>query len=276
MNETPESPPPLPPAPRKGAFPWSVALICGLVLLLGGMALIAYLVPVIGVRKVAEKGVDAGLFIVTNVPTIAARFKSGTITHTFRESIPSVRSSGGDILELASAENDETFSIADEKRVGWDLVYLGTSQAEIRVPVTFRYHLRLSDAWRLETRDHVCIVLAPRIRATRPPAIHMDRMEKRAASGWARFDKAELLEELEKSMMGSLQLRATDEAHMALAREACRQSVAAFVRTWLLREDQWRKDRFTAIVVVFPDEIEPGTENDLGRYETRPALRLQD
>jgi hypothetical protein len=30
--------------------------------------------------------------------------------------------------------------------------------------------------------------------------------------------------------------------------------VAEFVRDWLLREEQWRDDRFTAVTVTFEDE----------------------
>ena len=46
--------------------------------------------------------------------------------------------------------------------------------------------------------------------------------------------------------------------HRDFVREACRQSVAAFVKTWLMKEDYWRQDRFHQIVVVFPDEVTSG------------------
>ena len=37
-------------------------------------------------------------------------------------------------------------------------------------------------------------------------------------------------------------------------RESSRRTVANFVRSWLLREDQWRSDRFHAVKVIFADE----------------------
>jgi hypothetical protein len=56
-------------------------------------------------------------------------------------------------------------------------------------------------------------------------------------------------------MTGALNNRANDKLHRDFVREACRQSVADFVRTWLLKDTSWRKDRFHQIVVVFPDEV---------------------
>jgi hypothetical protein len=99
-------------------------------------------------------------------------------------------------------------------------------------------------------------------------------MERRAESGWARFDKHEQLDELERSMTPSLEQRARDAAHLQLVREASRQSVAAFVRKWLMREGQWRSDRFTSIVVLFPDEAAVSSDQDLLRLSHEPTLRL--
>ncbi len=265
MNETPTN---------RQPFPWAIAVICAALVLLGAFALVAYLTPVMGVKALADRGVDAGVYLVTNAPVIAERFKTGNITHTFRESIPSVHANQGDILEVAVSESDETFTRTDERRVAWDWLYLGTTVVEIRVPVTFRYHVRLSDDWKLAAEDHVCVVRAPPIRPSLPPAIHVDRMEKKAESGWARFDKADQLDQLERSMSTTLTARAVDDRHIALIREACRQSIAGFVRNWLLKEDHWRQDRFNAIVVVFPDELQPGEAEDLARHTYPPTLRL--
>ncbi len=199
---------------------------------------------------------------------------TGNITHTFIESIPQITSSQGDVLELATYRCTETFKRTDEKWTGWGWVYLGTTVAEIRVPVTFRYHLRLSDPWRLATRDQTCIVLAPKLRPSLPPAIDTAEMERRAESGWARFDKNDQLDALEKSMTPTLDVRAGDAAHLQLVREACRHSVAEFVRKWLMREGQWRGDRFTSIVVLFPDEAKAASDEDLLGIRHEPTLRL--
>jgi hypothetical protein len=212
--------------------------------------------------------------VATNLPNIAERFKTGTITHTFHTSLPEIHGTGGDILELAVSESEETFQRTDSRSVFWNSVYLGTTTSEVRVPVTFRYHLRLSDPWRLSARDQVCLVLAPSIRPSLPPAIHTDRMVKRTERGWARFNESENLTKLERSLTPTLNQRASDPARMNLIRENCRHSVAAFVRRWLMREDHWRTDRFTAITVVFADELPAQPEPDLENHPYQPTIEL--
>jgi hypothetical protein len=236
--------------------------------IIAAFGLVAYLKTARGVKDTVDK-------VIGTAPEIARNFLTGNITHTFRESIPQITSTQGDILELAVYRCEETFKRTDEKWAGWGWVYLGTTVAEIRTPVSFRYHLRLSDPWRLAARGQVCLVLAPRIRPTLPPAIHTAEMERRAESGWARFDKNEQLDELQRGMTPALEQRAGDPAHLQLVREACRQSVANFVKKWLMREGQWRSDRFTSIVVLFPDEAPVSSDQDLLRFQHEPTLRLE-
>jgi hypothetical protein len=254
--------------PVRKPFPWTTAIIAATAVVIAAFALYAYLRTARGIKDTVDKVVSVG-------PEIARNFLTGNITHTFRESIPQITSTKGDILELAVSRSDETFKRTDEKWAGWGWVYLGTTIAEIRVPVSFRYHLRLSDPWRLAARDQTCIVLAPQIRPSLPPAIHTDELERRAESGWARFDKNEQLDALERSMTPTLEQRAGDKAHLQLVREASRQSVAAFVKKWLMREGQWRSDRFTSIVVLFPDEAAATSDEDLLRFHHEPSMKLE-
>jgi hypothetical protein len=250
-------------------FPWATALVAATVVIIAILALIAYLKTARGLKDSVDNAFN-------RMPEIARNFTTGNITHTFRESIPQITSTQGDILELAVYRADESFKRTDERYTGWGWVYLGTTVAEIRVPVSFRYHLRLSDSWRLAARDQVCLVLAPQIRPSLPPAIHTTDMERRAESGWARFDKNDQLDALERSMTPSLEQRAGDKAHLRLVRETCRQSVAVFVKKWLMREGQWKSDRFTSIVVVFPDEAATVSDDqDLLQLHQEPTLRLE-
>ena len=185
---------------------------------------------------------------------IARGFLSGAITETFLSSLPEIDSSGTGLLEVGRIQVDETFTRSDERRVLWDTFSLGTTTTEIRVPVTYRYHLRLDDAWRLEVSDRVCIVYPPRIRPTQPPAIHTEGLRKRVDEALLRFDAAEQLATLEQSMTPRLRQMAGDPRHVDLIRETARRTVAEFVRGWLLRENQWGEGRFHTIEVHFPDE----------------------
>ena len=192
-----------------------------------------------------------------DVTDIAAAFRTGTITNTFVSAIPSFAPDSGARLELASFEAVETLRSTDELWVAWDLIPLGTTITEIRVPATYRYHLRLDEPWLLEVEDQSCVVHAPQIRPTLPPAIDTAGMEKSSDSGWLRFNEDEQMEELEKGITAALTERASDPTHLELVRERCRLEVAEFVRSWLLLEDHWRADRFRSITVVFADEDEP-------------------
>jgi hypothetical protein len=185
---------------------------------------------------------------------VAERFKTGRITTTFVAAIPQLQP-GGPLLELASFEATETFMRTDERAVLFDLIPLGTNITEIRVPVTYRYHVQLSDPWSLDVRGTLCLVRAPRLRPSNPPAIHTERIEKRSERGWLRGNVQEQMQALERSITPTLEARANDDAHVALVREPCRKRMAEFVRAWLLREEQWRDDRFTAVTVLFDDEV---------------------
>jgi len=195
------------------------------------------------IRELGESAVD-----------IAGAFKSGTITNTFISAIPTFFSEGGARLELAAFEAVEVLRSSDELRIGWDLIPLGTTVTEIRVPVTYRYHLRFDEAWLLEVEGQSCVVYAPDIRPTLPPAIDTGRMEKFSERGWLRFNEEEQMEELERSITAVLSELAADPRHLEMVRERCRLEVAEFVRSWLLLEDHWRDDRFRSVTVVFADE----------------------
>ena len=240
------------------------------------VVVILALLTFVGVRELREVAREGGRATVDTVRAlgdgaadIAGRFASGTITTTFVSAIPRLIPDGGAKLELAAFEAVETLSRTDDRRIFFDLVPLGSTVTEIRVPVTYRYHLRLDEPWKLTVSGDTCIVLAPPIRPTVPPAIHTDRMEKRSESGWLRFDEDEQMASLERSLTPTLTRRAGRPDHIELVRDRCRRRVAEFVRSWLLLEDQWGPDRFSRVEVTFADEVEeapsvvrPGVSTD--------------
>ena len=69
--------------------------------------------------------------------------------------------------------------------------------------------------------------------------------------------------------------RSFEPSHLRLSREACRQSVAEFVKKWLVKEDRWRTDGFSAIVVVFPDEGKFDSDDRLEQFQREPSVKLQ-
>ena len=173
-------------------------------------------------------------------------------------------------MEVSVAEAiPVTFNKTDKRTILWDWVSLGQTVSQIRVPATYRYHVEMDGDWQLRVSDKLCIVVPPSIRPSLPVAIHTDRMEKNTSSGWARFDKHEQLDQLERSITPRLNELASDMKHMREARDKGRVTIARFVRAWLVRENQWGVDQFSKIIVVFPDEPMPGDS------QKHPTLRFE-
>lgn len=202
-------------------------------------------------EHVAVATVDTALDKAT---AVVKGFLTGNVTETFLSSLPEFDDAGSGNLELATYTVTETFQRTEEKRVLWDQFSLGTTEAEVRVPVTYRYHLRLDEEWHVKVVGSTCVVWAPAMRPSRPPAIHTDRMEKRVEADWLRFDAADQLEELERSVTPTLNRFAGDEHHMGMARERSRKTVEKFVRDWLLDQGSWGIESVHTLLVIFPDE----------------------
>jgi hypothetical protein len=219
------------------------------------MALLIFLVYRETLRQgeaVVTGTVDA---LARGAENVSRNLFTGNVTETFLAAIPKIQNSGGGLLEVATAEAVETFERSDERRVFWDTFSLGTTVSQIQVPVTYRYHLRLEDDWRIEVEGRLCIVYAPKIRATQPPAIHTEGMRKRVQEDLLRFDVDDQMAKLEVSITPRLRQLAQNPQHIDLVRDKARQTVVEFVRQWLRLEDQWGDDGVQAIQVIFPDEV---------------------
>lgn len=243
-----------------GQFPWRTMMVLVTIIVLALIGAVVF-------TKSCQKSGDL-------LNSAARNFVTGNITTTFLEDIPVITSTHGNVLELASSTSMETFQRQDSLNSYWNLVYVGTTTVEIRVPVTFRYHILLSDPWRLAAKGNVCFVYAPQFRPTLPPAINTGLMEKQGENGWARFDKDQQLDELERDMTGLLIRRAESPAHLNLVREQCRMSVAEFVKNWLIQKSQWT-NTFDAIVVVFPDEKKISSDQALSNFDGKPVIKIE-
>lgn len=186
---------------------------------------------------------------------ISGNFVTQDINQVFRQSVTEIASTQGDILEVATLQTDETVTKYDMKSVFNQSVYLGTTTSEIRVPVVYRYHIKLSGDWKLNVEDGHCIVRAPELRPTLPPAIRTEGMEKKSEAGWLRFNAAESLAELEKNLTSTLENRAGSRGHFNLVREPSRKSVAEFVKKWVLAQHHTSPNNIKSITVLFPDEV---------------------
>lgn len=168
--------------------------------------------------------------------------------------VPVVMRSPGGLLEIATVTVYERFKRTDTREF-WG-VPLGTTVSIIQVPVTYRYHIEMAREWPIYIDGKTAVVRAGEVKPSLPVAIDTARMEKYTQSGWARFNKDENLQMLERSITPELQTRAHVPAIRQLAVGAGRQTVREFVTTWLLKEQGWKRDAQYKVLVLFPGEAE--------------------
>ena len=153
-------------------------------------------------------------------------FNVTTINKVFHSEIPVWKAIVGGNLEVGTGEATEDFKRSDPRYTGFGWLYLGETTSEIKVPVTYRYHLALAGNWRLDQSGNVCVVTVPKLEPSLPVAFDSSRMEKNASNGWSRFDKNDQLNQLEKDITPTLEGYSKDEKHMDAARQKFRGVVA--------------------------------------------------
>ena len=244
-------------------------------LILGGMAMLMVVLVVVFAGSLLNQNLQSGIKSSENALKEIGQLVNGATSVSLKESflagIPEISDAGGGRLELAKVDRVESLKSEDRMSLFWDRFSLGTSTAEIRVPVTYRYYVNLDDAWDIETSGPVCYVQAPRLRTMLPPAIHGNRMEKRSQNGWARFGAGDQLDTLEKDLLPTLVQYAEDEAVMVLVRDQARKSMVRFVRHWLLQQFPDIHEDIKLVEVTFTDE--PSTDSDL---EIQPLMTLHE
>jgi len=201
-------------------------------------------------------------------------FLESNIQETFQNTAFKTSGTEGGILEVATANTTEVFERKSEVSLFDRILPLGTTVSEIQIPVFYRYHIDLNGSWKVNSKQGKCIVIAPEIRPSLPVAFDTGGMKTKTASGWARWDKHENLKALEQSLTDKLAKKAALPDTIDRIRNEARLSVAKFVRTWLVRQEHWSDERFTEIIVLFPDEIETNPPPD--QLLPPPTLRLND
>lgn len=173
-------------------------------------------------------------------------------TSALASGVPVVMRSPGGLLEIATVTVHERFKRTDTREF-WGIP-LGTTVSIIQVPVTYRYHIALAKEWPIYIEGTTALVRAGEVLPSLPVAIDTARMEKYSQSGWARFNRDENLQQLERSITPELQTRAGNPAIRQLATDAGRQTVREFVTTWLLKEQGWKRAPEHKVIVLFPGE----------------------
>ena len=169
--------------------------------------------------------------------------------------VPLVMHTSGGRLEVATVDNTESFKLEDAREIFG--IPLGTTVSSVQVRVKYRYYIDMAKEWPIRISDGIATVEAGDIKPQLPVAIDTTTMALFTSNGWARFNKYDNLERLERSLSPMLAARA--QGYKAIAIEASRKSVSDFVRTWLVKN---RPNERTVpdIRVFFPGEASSGTK----------------
>lgn len=159
----------------------------------------------------------------------------------------------GDVLEVASPMRTmETFSKSDVRFAAWGWVYLGTATSEIKVPATYRFHIKLSEMKQARLDGSVLVITAPTIHPSLPVAFDTAAMEKKTDGTWLRFDAAQQLADLERTVTPALAARAKE--HTNTVRENARRDIEEFVQKWIVDSHPDYRAQIKAVKVIFPGE----------------------
>jgi hypothetical protein len=168
--------------------------------------------------------------------------------------VPVVMHTSGGRLEVATVTATEAFKL-DAPPKSLFGVDLGQTVSNVQAKVVYRYHIEMAKEWPIKVHGTTAIVEAAEIKPTLPVAFDTATMEKQTKSGWARFDKHDNLDELERRLSPQLEERAY--GYKGLALESARKSVGDFVRTWLMKQQLSQPGVAYQVQVVFPGEPSP-------------------
>ena len=161
-----------------------------------------------------------------------------------------MRTEGG-LLEVSKFQMTEQF---DEKFAYTVLGRkVGETVAHIRVPATYRYHIKLGSKWKIIRTDDVFTVITPPVEPSLPVAVDLKRMEEDSGGTWilVPFNEDEDLKALRSEITGVLAEKAQSAAYRRLQREDARKTVTEFVQKWLVTQQAWKVAEKPKIEVVF-------------------------
>ena len=186
---------------------------------------------------------------------LAALLKHKSIEQRFIEELIAVKSNAGDVLEVGTLNS--AASLSQEEKIDFTLLPAVNipfnTKVSIRVPVTYRFHILLSEKWRIQERGDSILVTAPSIHASQPPAPDMSAAQLITDGSIYPGLTAEAQKRLQELITPNLKLNAAKYANSEVVRDSSRKSVEKFLQSRFscLAEDLKRKQ----LVVRFDGEI---------------------
>jgi hypothetical protein len=229
---------------RPSHAPWAFAAAAvAIVAILAGGALYVFR----SARALPGEVVEGGRQALRDLREVAAAFRTGTVTTTFRGYATEV--SGATRLQFAELRQEEAFERRDREAVLWGALALPDVVVEARAPVTYVYFLDLDKEWRFRLEGREVLVVVPPVEWNRP-AVDVSALRFTVREGSVLRDEQIALDRLRSELTPLLDRRARQ--HVPLVREAGRRKVEAFVETWLV--ERFADGRGYRARVLFGDE----------------------
>jgi hypothetical protein len=212
---------------RPSHAPWALALaVVATVAIVVGGALYVFR----SVRSLPQDVLEGSRQAVRDLRDVAAAFRAGTVTTTFRGYATQV--SGTSRLQFAELRQEESFERRDSEAVLWGALALPDVVVEARAPVTYTYYLDLDKEWRFRLEGREVLAVVPPVEWNRP-AVDVSALRLEVREGSVLRDEQLVLDRLRGELTPLLERRARQ--NVPLVREAGRRKVEAFVETWLVQ-----------------------------------------
>ena len=212
---------------RPSHAPWALAVAAvAIVAIVVGGGLYVFR----SARSLPGEVVEGGRKALRDLREVAAAFRTGTVTTTFRSYATEV--TGTSRLQFAELRQEELFERRDTEAVLWGALALPDVVVEARAPVTYTYYLDLDKEWRFRLEGRDVLVVVPPVEWNRP-AVDVSALRYGVREGSVFRDEQVALDRLRSELTPLLERRARQ--HVPLVREAGRRKVEAFVEGWLVR-----------------------------------------
>jgi hypothetical protein len=182
------------------------------------------------VRSLPGDVVEGGRQALRDLREVAAAFRTGSVTTTFRSYATEV--SGTTRLQFAELRQEELFERRDAEAVLWGALVLPDVVVEARAPVTYTYFLDLDKEWRFRLEGREVLAVVPPVEWNRP-AVDVSALRFAVREGSVFRDEQVVVDRLRAELTPLLDRRA--RAHVPLVRETGRGKVEAFIETWLVQ-----------------------------------------
>ena len=147
---------------RFDAWRWPLAAM-----VIAALALVGYWLTLARIDRAAARLAAAPGELARGLGEAAKSFLSGDVTHRFVSSLPVSENLGPGRLEVVVETTQEIVNRTDGQRAFWDLLSLGRTEVEIRVPVTWRWTVALDQEWTATLEDQILTVVAPAAKSMR-------------------------------------------------------------------------------------------------------------